>query len=70
MNPAIRDWSGKRVWVIGASTGIGGETARLLLARGARVALSARRQPELDVIAAESIAAGNANVIVAALAGR
>jgi short-subunit dehydrogenase len=67
MNPAIRDWNGKRVWVIGASTGIGGETARLLLARGARVALSARRQPELDVIAAESIAAGNANVIVAPL---
>ena len=67
MNPAIRDWSGKRIWVIGASTGIGGETARLLLARGARVALSARRQPELDAIAADSIAAGNPNVMVATL---
>ena len=54
MNPPIRDWHGKRVWVIGASTGIGGETARLLLAKGARVALSARRQPELDAIAAGS----------------
>ena len=51
MNPSIRDWHGKRVWVIGASTGIGGETARLLLAKGARVALSARRQPELEAIA-------------------
>ena len=62
MNPAIRDWTGKRVWVIGASTGIGGETARLLLAKGARVALSARRQPELD-----AIAEGNPNAIVATL---
>ena len=52
MNPAIADWSGKRVWVIGGSTGIGAETARLLLAKGALVALSARRKPELDVIAA------------------
>ena len=52
MNPAIRDWSGKRVWVIGASTGIGAETARILLSKGARVALSARRKPELDRIAA------------------
>ena len=50
MNPVIRDWAGKRVWVIGASTGIGAETARLLLAKGALVALSARRKPELDVI--------------------
>ncbi|MBC7416258.1 MAG: SDR family NAD(P)-dependent oxidoreductase [Herminiimonas sp.] len=57
MNPAIPNWSGKRVWVIGASTGIGAETARLLLAKGARVALSARRKPELDVIAAGNPAA-------------
>ena len=62
MNPAIRDWTGKRVWVIGASTGIGGETARLLLSRGARVALSARRGPELD-----AIAGGNPNALVSVL---
>ena len=62
MNPAIRDWRGKRIWVIGASTGIGGETARLLLARGARVALSARRRPELD-----AIAAGHPEAMVATL---
>lgn len=47
MNPRIRDWHGKRVWVIGASTGIGAETARLLLEKGARVALSARREAAL-----------------------
>ncbi len=51
MNPRVRDWQGKRVWVIGASTGIGAETARLLLEKGARVALSARRAPALQDIA-------------------
>ncbi|MFT5532547.1 MAG: short-subunit dehydrogenase [Burkholderiaceae bacterium] len=62
MNPAIRDWSGQRVWVIGASTGIGAETARQLLAKGARVALSARRAEPL-----EELAAGHANALVALL---
>lgn len=51
MNPKLRDWHGKRVWIIGASTGIGAETAKLLLSRGARVALSARTKATLDVIA-------------------
>ena len=51
MNPTIADWHGKRVWVIGASTGIGAETARLLLAQGARVALSARRRDLLEKVA-------------------
>ncbi|GAC1432516.1 MAG: SDR family NAD(P)-dependent oxidoreductase [Burkholderiaceae bacterium] len=62
MNPPIRDWAGKRVWVIGASTGIGAETARLLLKEGALVALSARRQEEL-----EQAADGNPHAIVATL---
>ena len=43
MNPKIKSWSNRRVWIIGASSGIGYETAALLLAKGARVALSARR---------------------------
>ena len=51
MNPRIQDWRGLRVWVIGASTGIGAETARLLLSLGARVALSARTEPALRSIA-------------------
>ncbi|MES2535695.1 MAG: SDR family NAD(P)-dependent oxidoreductase [Pseudomonadota bacterium] len=50
MNRKITDWAGRRVWVIGASTGIGAETARLLLARGARVALSARGQAALESV--------------------
>lgn len=53
MNRGIRDWSGKRVWIIGASSGIGAATARLLLDKGARVALSARRAAALEAIAAD-----------------
>lgn len=59
MNPRVREWQGLRVWVIGASTGIGAETARLLLARGARVALSAR-----NAAALEGVAAGHAQALV------
>lgn len=51
MNPRIRDWQGKRVWIIGASTGIGAEVARLLLTKGATVALSARNREQLLQIA-------------------
>jgi NAD(P)-dependent dehydrogenase (short-subunit alcohol dehydrogenase family) len=42
MNPRIDNWEGKRVWVIGASTGIGQACAHLLSDLGARVAFSAR----------------------------
>ena len=52
MNPCIRDWRHKRIWIIGASSGIGAETARLLLRQGAQVALSARNQPLLESVAA------------------
>ncbi|MBU6511685.1 MAG: SDR family NAD(P)-dependent oxidoreductase [Betaproteobacteria bacterium] len=41
-NPAIRDWAAQRVWIVGASSGIGAALARELIARGARVAVSAR----------------------------
>jgi short-subunit dehydrogenase len=53
MNPKIKDWRGQRVWVIGASSGIGAETARLLLEHGARVALSARSPDALQQIASD-----------------
>lgn len=51
MNPPVSNWQGLRVWVIGASTGIGAETAQQLLALGAQVALSARNEEALQVLA-------------------
>jgi NAD(P)-dependent dehydrogenase (short-subunit alcohol dehydrogenase family) len=52
LNPRIGDWSAQRVWVIGASTGIGAALAQALLVRGARVALSARTREPLEAMAA------------------
>lgn len=57
MNPRIRHWKGARVWVIGASTGIGAATATLLLSKGARVALSARNTSALQTLADNNLQA-------------
>ncbi len=54
MNPAITNWKDKRVWVIGASTGIGEATAHLLVDRGARVAFSARSREKLHATTANT----------------
>ena len=59
MNPRIRSWKGARVWVIGASTGIGAATASLLLSKGAHVAVSAR-----NAAALKNLAATNTNAVV------
>jgi NAD(P)-dependent dehydrogenase (short-subunit alcohol dehydrogenase family) len=48
LNPRIADWSGRVVWLVGASTGIGRATASLLHARGATVIVSARTATALD----------------------
>lgn len=48
LNPRIREWRGRRVWIVGGSTGIGAATAERLLAVGARVAVSARTPETLE----------------------
>jgi len=54
LNPPISDWTAQRVWVVGASTGIGAAVAKALLARGARVAVSARKREPLEAMAASA----------------
>jgi short-subunit dehydrogenase len=51
LNPPLPAWPDARVWIIGASTGIGAATATMLLAAGARVALSARQEDKLRDVA-------------------
>jgi short-subunit dehydrogenase len=52
LNDRINSWKDKRVWIVGASTGIGKALAEALLASGAYVALSARNADALQEIAA------------------
>ncbi|MDN5796175.1 MAG: SDR family NAD(P)-dependent oxidoreductase [Intrasporangium sp.] len=42
--------AGQRCWVVGASSGIGAALASELLARGAHVAISARREDRLEAV--------------------
>jgi len=57
MNPKINNWRGQRVWIIGASSGIGAELARLLMALGASLAVSARNVEVLQRVANGNTAA-------------
>lgn len=52
-NPPITDWRGQRVWLVGASSGIGAATAAALHARGAQVLVSARSASALDAFVAQ-----------------
>jgi NAD(P)-dependent dehydrogenase (short-subunit alcohol dehydrogenase family) len=42
LNPRMREWRGRTVWLVGASAGIGRATASALHAQGAHVVVSAR----------------------------
>jgi short-subunit dehydrogenase len=48
-----QDWTDRRVWIVGASSGIGRATAELLLQRGATVGISARSADKLEQLAAQ-----------------
>ncbi|MGM9483176.1 SDR family NAD(P)-dependent oxidoreductase [Roseateles sp. NT4] len=53
LNPPLRDWQGRWVWVIGASSGIGRATAAALCQQGAHVVVSARQAEALDAFVLE-----------------
>ena len=48
LNPPMRNWKGRVVWVVGASSGIGHAVACHLAQQGARVVVSARNAQALD----------------------
>lgn len=53
LNPPLRDWHGRRCWLIGASSGIGRATASALHGRGAQVIVSARSGDALQTFVAQ-----------------
>jgi NAD(P)-dependent dehydrogenase (short-subunit alcohol dehydrogenase family) len=53
LNPPLRDWRGRRVWLVGASSGIGRATASALHAAGAVVIVSARGEEQLRAFAVQ-----------------
>lgn len=53
LNPPIPSWTGRRVWLLGASSGIGHATAAALHAQGAHVIVSARSASALAAFVAQ-----------------
>jgi NAD(P)-dependent dehydrogenase (short-subunit alcohol dehydrogenase family) len=53
LNPPMADWQGRRVWLVGASTGIGLACAQALRAAGAQVVVSARKPQGVQEWAAQ-----------------
>ena len=53
LNPKINDWRGQRVWIVGASSGIGAALIPPLREAGAKLALSARREAALRKVSTQ-----------------
>lgn len=49
----MRQWQGKRYWLVGASEGLGAALAHVMSRAGAEVIVSARSQEKLDALVAE-----------------
>jgi short-subunit dehydrogenase len=58
------DFKHKRVWITGASSGIGEALSKAFAAQGAHLIISARNERELQRVAADCAAAGAASVLV------
>lgn len=52
LNPKLPEWRGQRVWLIGASSGIGEALAKRLVSLGARVAATSRNAATLEKLGA------------------
>jgi short-subunit dehydrogenase len=66
MSPSITDWTNRRVWLVGASSGLGAELAVQLAAAGAHVILTARTGRALIPVAQRCRAAGGEATIAIA----
>jgi NAD(P)-dependent dehydrogenase (short-subunit alcohol dehydrogenase family) len=53
LNPCIADWTGRTVWLVGASSGIGQALAGQLHALGANVIVSARSEAALQAFVSQ-----------------
>ena len=49
----MREWQGKRYWLVGASEGLGAALAHVMSRAGAEVIVSARSQDKLDALVAD-----------------
>jgi NADP-dependent 3-hydroxy acid dehydrogenase YdfG len=59
----VREWLGKRYWLVGASEGLGRELALLISRAGAEVIVSARSKDRLDTLVDELPGKGRAVLV-------